>query len=57
LTRRKAFQRKKLLSIAENYMEKIGFSAQPYLVYQHLDVGHPHVHLVTTNIGADGKAD
>jgi hypothetical protein len=27
-------------------MEKIGFGSQPYLVYQHLDSGHPHVHIV-----------
>ncbi len=45
----------KLLAIAEDYMEKIGFGKQPYLVYQHYDAGHPHIHLVTTNIEADGK--
>jgi hypothetical protein len=36
-------------------MEKIGFGKQPYLVYQHHDAGHPHIHLVTTNIEADGS--
>jgi hypothetical protein len=35
-------------------MEKIGFGDQPYLVYQHHDAGHPHVHVVTTNIRNDG---
>ncbi len=45
----------KLLAIAEDYMEKIGFGKQPYLVYQHYDAGHPHIHLVTTNVEADGK--
>lgn len=45
----------KLLPIAETYMEKIGFGKQPYLVYQHYDAGHPHIHLVTTNIEADGN--
>lgn len=24
-------------------------------MYQHLDSGHPHVHIITTNIQADGK--
>ena len=47
--------REKLLSIAREYMEKIGFKEQPYLIYQHLDAGHPHVHIVTTNIQKDGK--
>lgn len=45
----------KLLAIADRYMEKIGFGRQPYLVYQHHDAGHPHIHLVTTNIEADGN--
>ncbi|RZM24255.1 MAG: relaxase [Pedobacter sp.] len=45
----------KLLAIAEDYMEKIGFGKQPFLVYQHYDAGHPHIHLVTTNVEADGK--
>jgi hypothetical protein len=49
------FSKEKLMSIAETYMEKIGFGKQPYLVYQHHDAGHPHIHLVTTNIEADGK--
>lgn len=43
-----------LTDIATTYMEKIGFADQPYLVYQHNDAGHPHVHIVTTNIRTDG---
>jgi len=45
----------KLLDVAVSYMKKIGFGKQPYLVYRHTDAGHPHIHLVTTNIEADGK--
>ena len=45
----------KLKEIAAVYLEKIGFKDQPYLLYQHNDSGHPHVHIVTTNIKADGK--
>lgn len=44
-----------LNKIAKNYMDKIGFGQQPYLVYQHSDAGHQHLHIVTTNIKADGK--
>jgi len=47
--------REKLQCIAERYMEKIGFGKQPYLVYRHNDAGHPHIHILTTNIEADGK--
>jgi len=38
-----------------DYMEQIGFGEQPYLVYLHEDTHHPHVHIATTNILADGK--
>jgi hypothetical protein len=47
--------KEKLLEIAGVYMQKLGFGEQPYLVYQHYDAGHPHLHLVTTNIEANGK--
>lgn len=45
----------RLVSIASDYMEKIGFGSQPWLVYKHKDAGHPHIHIVTTTIQADGK--
>lgn len=45
----------KLKDIAADYMDKIGFENQPYLVYQHYDAGHPHIHVVTTNIQLDGS--
>jgi hypothetical protein len=44
-----------LCKIASTYMQGIGFDHQPYLVYQHYDAGHPHVHIVTTNVQASGK--
>ena len=45
----------KLEAIAESYMQQIGFGAQPYLVYEHEDAGHQHIHIVSTNIQKDGK--
>jgi hypothetical protein len=45
----------KLLQIASDYMEKIGFGQQPYLVYKHEDAGHPHIHIVSTTIKKDGS--
>lgn len=44
-----------LQQIAEAYMEKIGFVNQPFLVYQHHDAAHQHIHIVSTNIQKDGK--
>jgi hypothetical protein len=47
---------RQLSEISDRYMEKIGFGNQPYLIYQHHDAGHPHVHLITTNVQENGKA-
>ncbi len=47
--------REKLIEIASGYMDKIGFGEQPYLVYQHHDAGHAHLHIVTTSIQGDGR--
>ena len=44
-----------LKEIADKYVKEIGFGEQPYLVYQHHDSGHPHIHIVTTNIRNDGS--
>ena len=44
-----------LKQIADEYMEGLGFGRQPYLVYQHFDAGHPHLHIVSTNIQPDGN--
>lgn len=44
-----------LQQIAADYLKGIGFGNQPYLLYQHFDAAHPHVHLVTTNISSSGK--
>ncbi len=51
----KDLSKEKLMEIAGVYMQKLGFGEQPYLIYQHHDAGHPHLHLVTTNIQANGK--
>jgi hypothetical protein len=45
----------KLNEIAADYMDKIDFGDQPYLVYKHNDAAHPHLHIVTTNVREDGK--
>jgi Relaxase/Mobilisation nuclease domain len=45
----------RLVTIANDYMEKIGFGQQPFLVYKHEDAGHPHIHIVSTTIKDDGS--
>src|SRR5450432_108455 len=44
-----------LVEIAKRYIEYIGFADQPYLVYRHDDAGHPHIHIVSTNIQSSGN--
>lgn len=44
-----------LKDISDTYMQKIGFGDQPYLVYRHLDAGHPHIHIVSVKVRADGS--
>lgn len=44
-----------LKKIALEYMEGIGFGNQPFLVYQHFDAAHPHIHLATVNIADGGQ--
>lgn len=41
--------------VASDYMNRIGFGEQPYLVYRHYDAAHPHLHIVTVNIAEGGE--
>lgn len=45
----------KLQQVASDYMERIGFSEQPFIAYQHFDAAHPHLHIATVNIQRDGQ--
>jgi len=49
------YSKEKLEAIANTYMERIGFGNQPYLVYQHHDAGHPHIHIVSIKVREDGS--
>jgi hypothetical protein len=41
--------------IATDLMHAIDFGDQPWLLYRHTDVGHPHAHIISTNIRPDGS--
>jgi hypothetical protein len=45
----------KLTSIACAYMDQIGFGRQPYLVYEHFDAAHHHIHIVSNLVAKGGK--
>jgi hypothetical protein len=44
-----------LCGIAEEYMEKMGYGNQPYLVFKHEDLERKHIHIVSVNVDETGK--
>jgi len=43
-----------MLAIADRYMDGMGYSQQPYAVYQHFDTDHSHVHIVSVRVDEKG---
>lgn len=44
-----------LSDIVQEYMEKMGYGNQPYLVYKHEDLDRHHIHIVSINVDETGK--
>lgn len=44
-----------LATIGHEYMEKMGYGNQPYIIYRHEDIGRPHIHIVSLRINEQGK--
>ncbi|WP_291064765.1 MULTISPECIES: conjugal transfer protein MobB [unclassified Empedobacter] len=41
--------------MAQEYMERMGYGSQPYIVFKHKDIDRTHIHIVSTCVGIDGK--
>ncbi|MPT36574.1 MAG: mobilization protein [Flavobacterium sp.] len=41
--------------IAKEYLEKLGYGDQPYMVYKHEDIDRHHIHIVTLRVDENGK--
>lgn len=41
--------------IAEKYMERMGWGEQPYIVFEHTDIDRRHIHIVSVQVGQDGR--
>ena len=41
--------------LATDYMDKMGFGNQPFIVYKHEDIDRRHLHIVTVRIDENGK--
>lgn len=44
-----------LKQIADDYMQRMGYEDQPYIVFRHRDIERQHLHVVSLRVGADGK--
>lgn len=44
-----------LLAIAEEYMSKLGYGNQPYIVYKHEDIDRHHIHIVSLRVDEQGR--
>ena len=42
-------------AIAKDYMEKMGYGKQPFIVFKHNDIERNHIHIVTVCIDEEGK--
>lgn len=41
--------------IADRYMEDMGYSNQPYIVFKHTDISRTHLHIVSIRVDESGK--
>lgn len=46
---------KKMIEIAESYMQKMNIQNTQYLIVRHFDTKHPHIHLCINRIDYNGK--
>jgi hypothetical protein len=44
----------KLLAIASDYLQGMGFTDNQYMIFRHYDASHPHIHLLANRIKFDG---
>ena len=44
-----------LADIAKEYMDKLGYGNQPYMVYKHCDIARHHIHIVSIRVDDTGK--
>lgn len=44
-----------LIAIGEEYMQKLGYGNQPYLIFKHEDIDRRHIHIVSLRVDSTGK--
>ena len=43
-----------LADIAQEYLEKLGYGDQPYMIFKHSDIEREHIHIVSLQVRSDG---
>jgi len=44
-----------LTDIGREYMDRLGYGNQPYLIFKHEDIGREHIHIVSLRVDSQGK--
>ena len=44
-----------LVAIGEEYMQKLGYGNQPYMIFKHQDIDRRHIHIVSLRVDSNGK--
>ena len=44
-----------LVDIGREYIERMGFGGQPWMLFKHEDIDREHLHIVTTRVRGDGS--
>lgn len=44
-----------LTDIAREYMQRMGYGAQPYLIFKHSDIEREHIHIVSLQVDSEGR--
>jgi len=44
-----------LSEIAQEYMQKMGYGEQPFVVYKHEDIARTHIHIVSLRVDEEGR--
>lgn len=44
-----------LADIGREYLQQMGYGAQPYLIFKHSDINREHIHIVSLQVDSEGK--
>ena len=54
-TKERTHSLEQLTEVAKAYMQQMGYSKAPFLIYGHTDTDHNHVHIVASRVDREGR--